>query len=249
MRIGYMIILSLLCSFTPLSAHLESARKSLQIDATPYMISKEHPFQRALDSIFTEENVLQDSESFARAGFVTLDKRVHNNMRVAKHEAFPGYLFKLFLDSESPLEKRRSHNANFIRRCFFADYIRQLIRKGAITLFTVPDKWLYELPFSRREGKSRLILIATEMHLVSYEETRNAWKTCITPQHLQELFLIKQCIPLSQTILENIPYTQEGTFAVIDTENRTYHTAKLSQYFSDEMRSYWEELVVLHQQK
>lgn len=250
-----MRIISLLCITAGLSLFFLSHTGALALEENPsfkqatlhkssaHMLPRRHALRPILDKIFHSSHVLRDSASFAKAGFITIDKRTHNNMRVARHQDLPGYLVKVFLDSESPKSKRAMNNDNFRQRCDSADVIRRLIKRHGIAHFTVPDKWVYAPPSSKhRVGRRSLVLVVTDMNIVSYRETKRAWKTEITPQHLQELILIKRKVSLSQTIPENIPYTHEGTFAFIDTEKRTRHTQKMGQYFSEDMQTYWQTL-------
>lgn len=218
-------------------------KKAALHKTSPHMLPKKHTLRPILDEIFRSPRVMTNATSFAKAGFITIDIRHHNHMRVARHPDLPGYLVKVFLNSESPKSKRALNNMNFRQRCASADVIRRLIKKHAITHFTVPDKWVYAPPFSKKRTSHRsLILVVTDMNIVSYKETEKAWKTEITPEHLRELILIKRKVSLSQTIPENIPYTKEGTFAFIDTEKRTWHTQKMGQYFSPNMQAYWQTL-------
>lgn len=222
---------------------MASIKKPILHTTSSHMLPRKHALRPILDKIFHSPRVMKNATSFAKAGFITIDIRHHNHMRVARHPELPGYLVKLFLHSESPKSKKAMNNMNFRQRCASADIIRRLITKHAITHFTVPDKWVYAPPFSKkRTGPRSLVLVVTDMNIVSYKETEKAWKTEITPEHLRELILIKRKVSLSQTIPENIPYTKEGTFAFIDTEKRTWHTQKMGQYFSTDMQTYWQTL-------
>ena len=73
----------------------------------------------------------------------------------------------------------------------------------------------------------------------------HAWKTFVTPKILDELYIIISRANGSSYRPDNIPYTQTGHFAFIDTEypNKDPDFNSIRPYLSEEMWYYWDKLV------
>ncbi len=214
----------------------------------PYLLSLNHPMKSVLDGIFNQSRAIEDDQAFKKAGFQTISKF----MRVAKHPLLPGYLLKVFLDCEHRLNQtKRPGWHRLVDRCEGVMNIRKLIKKEKIKHFVVPDKKIYPLPVEPSpkllpEREQQLaVLLVTDMDLASHEQCREAWKNNITPEHLEELYLIISHGYASTYLAANIPYTKKGKFACIDTEfpQRKLHFEKVRHYLSEEMCEYWDELV------
>jgi hypothetical protein len=89
------------------------------------------------------------------------------------------------------------------------------------------------------------LLVATDMDLVTEDETKLAWHDKITHDHLEELYAILSAGYGSVEIIDNIPYTKHDTFAFIDTEKpkRHHDMSKVKKVLSKEMRHYWQMLL------
>lgn len=130
-----------------------------------------------------------------------------------------------------------------------AEKVRNLIEEKKIKFFTVPDKWIYPLPEFPKPIKIKqsqlVVLVVTDMNLVSKFETREAWKSIITQEHLDELYCILSHGHGSSGLVRNVPYTKNGTFAFVDTEkpNKLPKYDKAKVFFSKEMQEYWDLLV------
>ena len=215
--------------------------------AAPYLLPLDHPIKPAVDEIFSRARVIDDETTLKEAGFEIIAAMPGSFVVVARHPAVPGYVFKLYLDTEPRYKDGIPNHIWLIRRCVGAAFIRNLIEIKKIRYFKVPDKWLYILPWqhpSYGPCRSPLILIATDMQLVSEEMTRYAWKTYATRRHLKELYAILKRGHGSKRIVENIPFTKQGFFAFTDTEYpvRKLPLEKVKHCFSDEMQEYWEKL-------
>ncbi len=165
---------------------------------------------------------------------------------VARHPAIPGYVFKLYLDSEQRNKDGIPNCEWLTRRCIGAETIRKLIHKKKVRHFTIPDKWLYVLPLQtiKTPNPQPVIVIETDMELESEEITKLAWKTYVTPQHLKELYTILKPGYGTIGLVRNIPYTKNGKFAFTDTEYplRKHKLRKVKPYLSEEMQQYWIDL-------
>lgn len=214
----------------------------------PYLIPISHPLKPLLDAIFASSRVVQDEASLIGAGFKILHRQPSSFVIVASHPACPGYLFKMYLDSETRLKYGRAGWEWLRDRCAGAARIRKILKKGKIRHFIVPDKWLYLLPLDPPiigPIAQPLILVVTDMDLADKEVCREAWKSVITKEHLKEFHYILSQGAGSWFVVNNVPYTNTGKFAFIDTEypKRKISLYKLGQYLSEENKKYWDKLI------
>jgi hypothetical protein len=215
----------------------------------PYLLPLKNKLKVSLDEIFDTSRAIQNTKSFAKAGFITLFHQRHSLIRVAEHGALPGYLLKVYLDSDV-LDGRPGWEC-LTRRCQGAENLRRLIKEKKLEHFSVPDKWIYPLSFSNippatnSKSVQPVILVVTDMDLVSRSKSRKIWRTKVTHKHLDELYCILSHGLASKTLPQNIPYTRSGKFACIDTEDphKKINFNAVRRYLSPQMRAYWEELV------
>jgi len=226
-------------------------QEKLVNDATPYLLPHNHPLKHILDSIFSTRNVIKNEKTFANAGFITLRAQKTSGITLARHPQLQGYVVKLYLDSQKHYRKAFSQQDWLIQRCRGAARLRAFIIAGHYKHFTVPNKWLYELPpQSIAPGEHTYVVVATYMHLVEKKETYEAWKNKATKEDLRELFVLMKNGGASGALAINTPYTKEGKFVFIDTEypDRFFQwkkLAKVAHYFSHENKRYWHFLMQL----
>lgn len=213
----------------------------------PHLLPEDHSLKPKLDAIFSKPRVIENEQTFAENGFKTLFAQPQSFIRVAKHPQLPGVLVKVYLDNETRQKENIPGWKWLVNRCEGAENIRKLMQKKKFRHFCVPDKWLYPLDSSRQP----VILVVTDMKLVSAEETENAWKTKVTKSHLEELYCILSHGYASCYLINNIPYTKQGKFACIDTEypKRKVNSGmlkfgKVRECLSPEMQVYWNQLVI-----
>src|SRR5205814_1763750 len=153
---------------------------------------------------------------FQDAGFITLSIRNKppSALRVAKHPLAKGYLFKIYLESESPENSFKEQNA-LVQRCRGAEQVRNLIKKERLKYFTVADKWLYELPKAALTRRKTYVLIVKDMEILEYEQSKSTWLTKPTKKQLKELYLVLKKGYGSQAVITNVPATKYGTYAFI----------------------------------
>jgi hypothetical protein len=204
-----------------------------------YALPENHTLGPALDRLFRSPKVLQNQANLEKAGFVVLDVR-SSSLIIARHDALPGYLVKVYPHSRQEKEK---HWENLINRCIGAENIRNLIKKEGLKYFTVPDKWLYLTPTE----DPALVLVVTHMDILPFKKSQHVWKKMVTHQQLDELYCIISHGYGSSILPANHPYTKQGLFACIDTEKvqktPSYNTPR--KYLSKEGKRYWDELVRL----
>ncbi len=224
----------------------------MQCRIAPYLLPLDHPMKPRLDAIFSSSRVIENERSLLDAGFsIIAGPMPVSFVIVARHPSVPGYVFKMYLDSESRSRKDIPHWLSLARRCDGAKGIRKIIKKEKIRHFAVPDKWLYVLPvypFSNVLNPEPIILMETDMDLESYEVTKQMWQTVVTRKHLDELYSILKhgyggrgtvCLSI------NVPYTKQGKFAFTDTESpkAELELKNVKKYLSKEMQRYWDRLI------
>ncbi len=213
-----------------------------------YLLPVDHPAKAVLDTIFFTTRAVRDEQALLDAGFVILFSQETSYIKVVSHPLLPGYVMKLNLDSETRLKKGKPAWYWLANRCKGAKRVRDYIRKKKLHYFDVPDKWVYILPSTiPTDGPVRqpILVIETDMQLVSHEETKLAWKTVPNEELLDQLYYLLKHGCGSRFLTGNIPYTKNGKFAFIDTEypKRKITLSKATEYFSDEMQAYWLQLI------
>ncbi len=218
-----------------------------------YLIPLNHPIKATLDSIFSQSRVLENERTLVEAGFeILVPPKANSFIIVARHPKVPGYLFKLNLDSETRSRKQLPHWLWLARRCAEAKKIRKIIKRNNIRYFSVPDKWLFVppiYPYSSAVNPQPIIVVETDMQLVSKEESEYMWKKGIKTKHLDELYsIIKHGYGGSSVLflVNNVPFTKNNKFAFIDTEGpQSDHLNYkfLKKYLSKEMQNYWDTLI------
>jgi hypothetical protein len=223
--------------------YLDTKMRSL---IAPHLLPLDHPAKPLLDLIFSQSRVVENKKSLLDAGFIILAEMPTSYVIVAKHPSIPGYVFKLYLDSEKRCKRKIPSWQWLTRRCQGAKKIREIIQKKKLRYFIVPDKWLYILPLyplSQESNPQPIILIETEMEL--YHNSKLAWKTFIKPKHLDELYTILKSGYGSTHLDVNVPYTLRRKFVFIDTESpkRSPNLTRVKKYLSSDMQNYWDTLI------
>ena len=201
-----------------------------------------------MESLFYKRSIIQDENSFKKAGFIIFRSQKYSFVKVARHPSLKGWVLKLYLLSENRCRSSNTMTGQdwLIRRCVGAAKIREFIQQNHIHYFAVPDKWLFELPKDPLFPEKRVfVVVETDMHVYSKAESREKWKTKCTTQHLDELFLLVKNGYGSPALPLNVPYTKMDKFAFIDTEffNRTLNIPRLRMFFSPKMSHYWSRLI------
>ncbi len=224
---------------------------------TPYLMPSDHHVKPALDQIFCFDRATYNHASLIRNGFLIKFDQPRSHIIVAQHPSLPGYLVKLYLDSELQRRKNKPGWLWFSKRARSARAIARIIQEKNIQHFVVPKKWIYPLPVhpypGDQKGYSRKneILVVEDMQLVSLKESRKAWKTVITRKHLEELYAIISIAGGRPYRPDNLAYTRNGTFAFIDTEhpNVPPQYRSFEKYLSPKMARIWKKIVRSHSSK
>jgi hypothetical protein len=197
-----------------------------------YQLLEDHPLWRPLEKIFSKGDVLEDGKTFAKAGFITLHHQP-SGMRVARHPLLPEYLVKVYLNDAPPKEEFKWA----INRCKGVDNIRNLITEHKLRHLVVPEKKIYYPPYSNP------ILVVEDMRIVSYKESKIAWKNA-SKREVQELYILLKSGFGSCFLAGNIPYTQFGKFACIDTAfpYRKHEYTSAKKYLSEKGKRYFNQI-------
>lgn len=213
---------------------------------TPYLIPSDHPVKQSLDEIFSDSHILSDIDHMKNAGFEILLYHRDKKIAITKHPKLKDYVIKVFLDSST-----HSEWPSLIHRAYGARTIQKILDEHQFNhLLKVPQKWIYQrknLP-GVHEGVSpkNFILIAEDMNIASEKISKMAYQKVITPAYLNALFITIKEGGLSDSHINNIPFSFDQRIAFIDTEyTNTWpvHFEWLTKYFSPAMQKHWEKLI------
>ncbi len=220
----------------------------------PYLLPMTHPIKPILDALFQKSRVIDSEKGLIDAGFTVLFSQPRSFIRVVKHPSLPGYLLKIYLDTDTNRLEGEAGWERLTKRCIIAEKIRNIIEYHGVKTLVVPEKWIYPLPVPQQpqQGQQPVILIVKDMNICNREETKVAWKTKATATTIKELFTVLSYGYGSASLSNNIPYTKSGTFAFIDTEFKNGKMVSIERpkkYFSPEMQAYWQELIEAHRRE
>lgn len=219
-------------------------------EVKPYLMQENHPIKHKLDAMFGASRIVAGPKTLQAAGFVILRKNNKaDKVYVCKHKDFPGYVFKMYLDSQK--QSREGHR--WYRRCKGALATKECIKKHRLTnMFKVPKKWVYQLPLepaaAPNSRRKNFILIAEDMNIYSIEKNNHMWKSDkLTKKMLERIYLIVTEVGLSDSVhCANIPFTKKGNLAFIDTEHNNHWPIPyrfMNRYLNNTMQEFWSELV------
>lgn len=231
---------------------VSSLSADLREDLASYLLPNDHPAKPTLDAIFSSSRVLKNLESLVEAGFVKSRHRKFSHLIVTRHPDLPGYIFKIYLDSqrfhsmkpEYELWKLRIQGANLIRQ--------EIINRGLTSEMKVPQKWIYILPDEPAPNHDYYpkytILFEEDMDLIPSEENYALWESDqITPEFLTTVYHLLKDLGLQDCAKpDNIPFSQDGKIAFIDTQSYGFKSVrfkKLTKYLSESNQQFWKELI------
>lgn len=220
----------------------------MKSEMRPYLLPLSHPLIGAVDALFSQSRVTASNGTLEQAGFKWICTTMASFLQVVRHPTIPGYIFKIHIDSDPHTKKKIPPWKWLVYRCEGAEVIRNIIKKKKLKYFLIPDKWLYPLPINppaQTRERQPVVLMVTDMDVVSFEETTLAWRTVVTKAHLDELYTLLCAGYGSAKLDANVPYTKSGKFAFIDTEypKRKFNFATIKRFLTDEMGEYWDSLV------
>ncbi|CDZ80492.1 hypothetical protein BN1013_01005 [Candidatus Rubidus massiliensis] len=217
----------------------------------PYILPEDHPTAPILDALFSSSRATQDKQHLINAGFKILHSQPRSFIKVVSHPQLAGYLLKVYTDNELRIKKGTPGWEWFVKRCYGARRIKNVINKYNIKHFVVAKKWIYPLPahpsppHSSYYKRQICVLLVTDMQLIPSKENYNNWRKKITKKHLDELYLIISHGNGSSYRPDNVHFTYNNTIAFIDTEypDRKPNFSSIRPYLSDGMKNYWDKLI------
>lgn len=171
------------------------------------------PIFSLLAELFTDSKMFRSFDDFSSAGFALVEHAPHKIM-AGRHKRARGYLFKKF-DNDRPGKKQLG---NYMHRIEGSRLISTFIGEHGFSRVVAPKKWLYELPSSFPE---RYLIVAEKVDLISRNDTESAYDR-IGKKQMQELATILYYFRGLNSTASNLPFTEDGKIAFIDTE-RWHH--------------------------
>ena len=167
------------------------------------------PIAHRMGRLFSDPDMFRSYGRFSSAGFSLVDHSPEK-MLVGTHKRAPGYVFKKFSDAM----RGDKQVQNYMRRIEGARLIAQFIAERGFSRVTVPRKWLYELPETFPE---RYLVVAERMDILSKFDTLRRYARIRREQTLELAAMLYHFRGLNSTA-SNLPYTEDGRIAFIDTE-------------------------------
>ena len=171
------------------------------------------PISSMMSDLFDDPKMFGSYSRFEAAGFALVDHAPHKIM-TGSHRRARGYLFKKY-DDDKPGKKQIR---NYMHRVEGSRLLRSFIAARRFTRVVAPRKWLHELPPAFPE---RYLVVAEKIDLVSRDATERAYAR-IDEDQLRELATILYYFRGLNSTSANLPYTEDGRIAFIDTE-RWHH--------------------------
>lgn len=217
----------------------------------PYLMPSDHPIKALLDTLFTSSRAILNLDKLQEAGFAKAYPRKFTKLIVTTHPAFPGYIFKLYLDAQR-FHKNLPESHLWIWRVLGARMVQDVITaRGLGRLFKVPQKWIYELPRYHMPPKGYCtkyyILVEEDMELVSCRENKALWAgSHVSTSLLDGLYVILKRVGLSDCAKpHNIPFSYDGRVAFIDTQtsgSKHISYSDLTHSLSKPNQQYWKDI-------
>lgn len=219
--------------------------------AAPYFLPENHPVRPALDEIFSASRATLSIKALKKAGFLNPKPRKWTHLIVTRHPQVPGYIFKIYLDSQRYFKEKPEY-IHWIERIQGVLAIQNEIEKqGWQDTFKTPQKWIYPLPEEPAPPKEFVrkyfILVEEDMDLYSDQENYSLWKSeAVTFQKLDRFYHLLKKLGLHDCAKpDNAPFSRDGKIAFIDTQSAFEWPVlykKLEPYLSEDKRDYWKRL-------
>jgi hypothetical protein len=167
------------------------------------------PIFEQLPSLFKDRKMFDSYSKFEDEGFRLAAHAEHKAM-AGTHKSAPGFIFKKY-NNDKPGKKQL---LNYMRRIEGARLLCAFIAEHGFSHVVAPKKWLYELPSSFPE---RYLVVAEKLDLVDEASTLRAYDR-IGKEQTRELATILYYFRGMNSTAQNLPFTEDGKIAFIDTE-------------------------------
>lgn len=221
----------------------------IKAEVSPYLLPEGHPIKVHLDAIFSKSGVLASIESMEEAGFNIIIYRQGRGLIVASHPLLDNFLIKTYLDTVKHVEWTR-----WVRRAKGRERMQKFLddHPQYAPYLKAPKKWIYKIPecgmgSATEESVPReYILLVENMDLVDKTTNEMMYKTVITYEALDGLYLIIDKTGFSDGHIGNLPFSADQRIAFIDTEyTNTWpvHFDWLTKWFAPRKKRYWNRLI------
>ena len=183
------------------------------------------PFAAVLMELFTDPKMFASFDRFRAAGF-NLVEHSENKIMSGSHKRLRGFLVKKY-NNDKPGKKQLR---NYLHRVEGARLLRTFITEHNFRRVVAPLKFLYELPSTFPE---RYLVIAEKLDLVSRKDTERAYDS-IDREQTRELATMLYYFRGLNSTAANLPFTEDGKIAFIDTE-RWHHGKDLLRKVGDRL--------------
>jgi len=183
------------------------------------------PFAPVLEELFLDPKMFNSYDRFRAAGFDLAD---HSETKImaGSHKRLVGYLVKKYNNDRSSKEQLR----NYMHRIEGARLLREFIVEHGFQSVVAPQKFLYELPDSFPEP---YLVIAEKFDLASSRDIDRAYER-LDSRQARELATILFYFRGLNSTAANLPFTEDGRIAFIDTE-RWHHDKDLLRKVGDRL--------------
>lgn len=171
------------------------------------------PIYALLPELFKDSRMFDSYEAFNSAGFHLVEHAEHKIMS-GSHKLVRGYLFKKYNNDRDGKEQI----SNYMHRIEGSKLLRNFISEQDFSRVAAPRKWLYELPSCFSEP---YLLVAEKLKLVSEDKTLRNYDR-IGRRQTRELATILYYFRGLNSTVSNLPFTEDGKIAFVDTE-RWHH--------------------------
>ncbi len=190
------------------------------------------PIFSLLPTLFTNPKMFASYDKFSAEGFRLVDHAEHKIMS-GSHPSAKGYLFKKY----SNAKEGKDQILNYMHRIEGARLLRNFIAEHGFSHVAAPRKWLYALSLSFPEP---YLLVVEHLDLVSEKETLRNYDR-IGREQVRELATILYYFRGLNSTAANLPFTEDGRIAFIDTE-RWHHDKDYLRKVGDRLPSDRREL-------
>lgn len=217
----------------------------------PFLMPEDHPIKGALDRMFSSSRVILNLHTLKKAGFDKAKPRKFTKLIVTKHPAFPGYIFKIYLDAQRYRKGFPEYHYWLLRLQGAEKIRREIAERNLEHIFKVPKKWIYRLPKHPLPPEGFLtksyILVAEDMECYPDEKNKKLWQSdYVVPELLDELHSLLTKVGLRDCAKpDNIPFCRDGRIAFIDTQSfgQKVLYKKLTPFLSESNKNYWKEII------
>lgn len=246
----FKVVITFFFFFTSFADAKQPSKEDLVL-ISPYLMPQDHPIKPFLDHLFSSSRVIFNLKTLERAGFDKIKPRKFTELIVTKHYALPGYVFKLYLDTQR-YHKNRPEYYYWMLRAKGAKQISKNIKEHHLeAMFKVPQKWIYALPERPKPSKDYYpkyyILVEEDMAILSDHDNQELWGSDYVSTHLLDnlFFLLKKLGLQDCAKPDNIPFSSDGRISFIDTQtfgSKEIYYEKLTSYLSDTNQAYWKAI-------